>query len=181
MVRKILFFVFITFMLGCFYTGPRSEYGLPRRKIRPLPQNTDYNLIDTNAVYMIYARYHVNSLTKDTISFEYEKNQTYPYVGYLKFYSKGKLGLFVIHKEDTLQLQRCLFNPKKAKMGYYYIEGDRIRIRISTIGDATLYVSTTKGRIYNDTIDVSNKNNVHTIYVKKKIPVELIEGWSPDW
>ena len=181
MVKKILFFVLTTFMVGCFYTGPSSEYGLPRRKIRPLPQNTDYSLIDTNAVYIPYAYYFRNDITKDIISFQYQKEETYPYIGYLKFYSKGKLGLFVIHKEDTLQMERCLFNPKKAKMGYYYIEGDKIRTRISTIGDATLYIGNQKGRIYNDTIEVSNKNHFYTIYVKKKIPIEFIENWSPDW
>lgn len=180
-IKKVILYILIVSAVSCYYTGVRSEYGLPRRKIKPLPENTDYSKIDTNALYVPYAYYFKNTITREAIEFYKEKDDTYPYIGFLKFYSKGKLGLFIIPKADTLHMQRCFFDPKKAKMGYYHIEGEKIRTKISIIGDATLYISNKKGRIYGDTIELSSKNYYYQIYIKKKIPIQLLENWKPDW
>jgi len=154
---------------------------LPRRKIRPLPENTDYSKIDTMALYKLDSYYFYNSLEKKINDFTKKENDSYPYISYLKFYSKGKLGLFVISKQDTLNLQRCFFNPQKAKMGYYYIEGNKIKTKISTIGNATLHISRKKGFIYNDSIDIRHHNFYGNIFIKRNVPKELLEGWEPDW
>ena len=152
-----------------------------RRKIRPLPENTDYSKIDTMALYKLDSYYFYNSLEKKINDFTKKENDSYPYISYLKFYSKGKLGLFVISKQDTLNLQRCFFNPQKAKMGYYYIEGNKIKTKISTIGNATLHISRKKGFIYNDSIDIRHHNFYGNIFIKRNVPKELLEGWEPDW
>lgn len=74
------------------------------------------------------------------------------------------------------------FDPKKAKMGYYHIEGEKIRTKISMIGDdTTSYIGNKKRRIYNDTIELSSKNHYYTIYVKRETPIEILENWNPDW
>ena len=182
MVRKIiiLLILFVS-TTACWYIGKTSEYGLPRRKIRPLPENTDYSKIDTMALYKLDSYYFYNSLEKKINDFTKKENDSYPYVSYLKFYSKGKLGLFVISKQDTLNLQRYFFNPQKAKMGYYYIEGNKIKTKISTIGNATLHISRKKGFIYNDSIDIRHHNFYGNIFIKRNVPKELLEGWEPDW
>ena len=57
-----------------------------------------------------------------------------------------KITLYKIKK--TPLKRRCFFNTQKAKMGYYYIEGNKIKTKISTIGNATLHISRKKGFIY---------------------------------
>ncbi|MBI1669906.1 hypothetical protein I7X29_15105 [Capnocytophaga sp. p1a2] len=133
------------------------------------------------ALYKLDSYYFCNSLEKKINDFTKKENDSYPYISYLKFYSKGKLGLFVISKQDTLNLQRCFFNPQKAKMGYYYIEGNKIKTKISTIGNATLHISRKKGFIYNDSIDIRHHNFYGNIFIKRNVPKELLEGWEPDW
>ena len=159
MVRKIiiLLILFVS-TTACWYIGKTSEYGLPRRKIRPLPENTDYSKIDTMALYKLDSYYFYNSLEKKINDFTKKENDSYPYISYLKFYSKGKLGLFVIS-----------------------IEGNKIKTKISTIGNATLHISRKKGFIYNDSIDIRHHNFYGNIFIKRNVPKELLEGWEPDW
>lgn len=179
MVRKVSYLFLVFILYSCCYTGIRSPNGLPRRKIHPLPMNTDYTLIDTMALYKIDYFYSRNGLTKEVSRHYKDIDNTYPYTSYFKFYAKGKVGLFIIPKKDTLHLERGLFNTEQAKMGYFYI--DKNRIRISTIGDCNLYISNDKGSISKDTIDVINKNNIGIVHIRKEVPKELLEGWEPDW
>jgi len=172
--------VLICFM-GCCYNGPTSPYGLPRKRIKILLKNIDYGGVDTLAVYKSYANYAYNNLSKKIIYFEKTDDNTYPYVSYLKFYENGKVGLFVISKKDTLNLKRCTFNPKMAKMGYYHITENKIKIKISTLANCNLYISRKKGYINEDTITIEGNNQHGSIYVKKKIPKEFLEDWLPDW
>jgi hypothetical protein len=91
------------------------------------------------------------------------------------------MGLFIILKKDTANLTREMFNPLKAKMGYYSITGDVIKTRLSTIGDCTLYISNKKGYVRNDTLSLEEKYHHGSIYIKKIVPDELLKNWSPDW
>lgn len=180
-IRKIII-SFITFicLVGCCYNGIRNSYGLPRKKIKPLEKNINYEGIDTLALYEIYAYYGYNNISKEPLYFQKASENSYPYLSYLKFYKDGKLGLFVISK-DSLNLNRDMFNPKKAKMGYYYLNGNKIKTKISTIGNCDLYISNGKGFVYQDTIKIENNTQHGSIYVKKNIPKQLLENWKPDW
>jgi len=56
-----------------------------------------------------------------------------PTTTYLKFYSKNKVGVFILSKQESLNLQRSFFNPQKAEMGYYYVKGNDNKIEIKFI------------------------------------------------
>lgn len=169
-------------MVSCCYKGIYSENGLPRKKIKAFPeQNISIENIDTLAIYKTKINFAINKMSKEYIYFEKEDDNTYPYVGYLKFYKNNKLGLFIIPKADSLNLSREYFNPSKAKMGYYHISGKKIKTKISTIGDCSLYISKQSGIIKGDSIIIMNNTNHGNIYLKKSIPKEYLENWKPDW
>lgn len=190
MVRKIiiLLILFVS-TTACWYIGKTSEYGLPRRKIRPLPENTDYSKIDTMALYKsevvyLYTTSLCGTKPKNIRIIEKEGEPYLPTITYLKFYSKNKVGVFILSKQESLNLQRSFFNPQKAEMGYYYVKGNdnKIEIKFSTIGAySTMQVNHRKGTIYNDSINIFGGNNIGEIYVKRNVPKELLEGWGPDW
>lgn len=180
--RVSVAFILLLTVSGCCYNGKLSDYGLPRKAITKLKNSTiDYSKIDTMALYKAEAGFNINSLTKEYTYYEKDVNNSYPYVSYLKFYQDGKLGVFIIPKTDTLALQRDFFNPVKAKMGYYNMNGKVLKIRIATIGDCTLYISDSEGTIQNDTLKMLNKNYSGKIYKKVTVPKSLLEKWKPDW
>lgn len=183
MVRRILSLVVFTIVISsCCYNGIKSTYGLPRKKITGFNKTSiEYEKIDTLALYKLETNYAYNSISKEYIYIEKDVKSNYPYSSYLKFYKNGKVGLFVIQKSDSLNLERDFFNPKRAKMGYFDIQGKSIRTRISTIGDCSLYVSDKRGEINGDTINLQNKNNHGNIYIKLNVKKDLLENWSPDW
>ena len=129
---------------------------------------------------MLEISYGLNSITKEYTFYEKEIIRDYPIAAYLKFYPENKVGLFLIKKPDTLNLKRYLFNPQNAKMGYYYIEGNRIFTKITDIQQCEFNVIKSNGKISNDTIEEFDHNGGN-IYVKKNIPKEYIEKWKPDW
>jgi hypothetical protein len=182
MVSKKTLVVAISFIIfySCCYTGRKSEFGLPRNDIKRLDIPLSYEFIDTIAVYKLVADCFYNKSLKKVILFK-NQHENYPYTSYLKFYRNGKLGLFIIPKEDTINLTKKHFNPEKAKMGYYFIEDNKIKTRISTIGDCALYIANDKGTIVGDSITLLNKNGIGNIFVKRKVPKEILEGWTPDW
>ena len=162
--------------------GKRTVYGLPRKNISSLKGGEEnYKLIDTFVLYKAEIDYHYNTSLKEYSYYERADDNTYPYISYHKFYSNGKLGLFIIPKKDTASLTRNDFNPLKAKMGYYSITDNLIKTRIATIGDCSLYIANEKGYLRGDTLKIENKTHHGTIYIKKNIPKELITGWTPDW
>ena len=167
---------------SCCYVGKRTMYGLPRKNIAPLKgDKISYKDIDTNAIYKLVIDYHYNTSLKQYSYYERADDNTYPYISYLKFYSNRKLGLFVILKKDTMNLNRDVFNPLKAKMGYYSVTNNVLRTRIATIGDCSLYVSNEKGYIRNDTLMLEEKHHHGSISIKKEVPGEILKNWTPDW
>jgi hypothetical protein len=168
--------------------GKRTIYGLPRKNISRL-KGGDTNYIDTTVLYKAAIAYLSNHSPSKQYShynrysyYEREDYNSYPYISYFKFYGNGKLGLFFILKKDTANLTRDDFNPLKAEMGYYTVNGNIVKTRISTIGAyCTLHISNEKGYIKDDTLSLENKNHHETIYLKKIVPNELLENWSPDW
>jgi len=182
MVKKIIIHSFIAIILtGCCYNGKVSDYGLPRREIKKLDRTILYGAIDTLALYKLTNSFHFNSLSKEYTFLEKDIYNSYPNASYLKFYPNGKLGLFIIPKTDTLKLERSFFDPQRAKMGYYYINGNSIKTRISAIGDCSLYLSNKKGTIENDKILINDNSGHGNIYIKKEVPKVILENWKPDW
>jgi hypothetical protein len=180
-IKGILYIFLLSTFLGCCYNGKVSEYGLPRKEIRRLKPSITYVKIDTLSLYKAVISFHFNNLSNEYTYFEKNDNNSYSYTSYLKFYPEGKVGLFIIPKADTLQLERYLFNPSRAKMGYYWIEGASIRTRISTIGDCSLYISNKKGTIKGDSINLQDNTHHGNIYIKKQVSSELLKNWKPDW
>lgn len=181
MVRNIIFVVIFMIITGCCYSGKVSKYGLPRKEIKKINGVSDYSKIDTTSIYKLEIDFAYNKLEKEYVYYEKSDNNTYPYSSFLKFYSNGKLGLFVIPKEEISKLNREHFNPERAKMGYYFVSGNLIKTRISTIGDSGLYISNKNGFIQNDSITIQDKNNYGGVYVKKIIDKNLLKIWKPDW
>lgn len=182
MVNKRIIILILSFLIfnGCCYTGRISEFGLPRKEIRELDKPLSYDLIDTLSVYKLEINYFYKKASNEITFIEKDDENKYGYTSYLKFYRNGKLGLFVIPKEDMTNLTKEHFNPQKAKMGYYYINGNEIKTRISTIGDCTLYIANNKGEIIHDSI-ILKESGFGNIYVRRKVPKEFLEGWIPDW
>ena len=182
-LKNCLFIISLPlFFVSCCYNGIYSENGLPRKKIKQFRDSSiSIENIDTLSIYKSKINFAKNELTDQYIYFEKEDDNTYPYVGYLKFYKDNKLGLFIIPKADTLKLTREYFNPSKAKMGYYYISGKSIKTKISTIGDCSLFISKKSGVINGDSIVLKNNSNHGNIYLKQRIPIEYLENWKPDW
>ena len=115
---------------------------------------------------------------------QYEKDieYDYPYTSYIKFYPRGKFGLFIIKKADTIYLKREDFNPKKAKMGYYIEkENKKIETKLETIGDCSLYISKKIGYIKEDSLFRIDRNGRGDIFIKTKVPSNLFNKWKPDW
>lgn len=140
--RGILYFILTVLVSGCCYIGKRTMYGLPRKRIQPLKGgNISDKYIDTTVLYKLAISYHYNTSLKKYSYFEAGNNISYPYISYLKFYSNGKLGLFVIPKNDTNNLTKDTFNPLKAKMGYYIFKNNVLSTKIATIGNCSLYIS----------------------------------------
>ncbi len=183
MVNKIIILsIILSCCFGCCYTGKRTIYGLPRRNIKTIKNSTTNNsIIDTNALYKAEIDFHYNTSLNEYSYYDRVDDNKYPYVGYHKFYSNGKLGLFIIPKKDTANLKREYFNPLRAKMGYYSIIDSSIITRISTIGDCSLYISNKSGVIKGDTLILQNKRHHGTISIKRKVNRSLLEGWKPDW
>lgn len=174
----------IFFLLsGCYYTGKKSSYGLPRRPIKTFENHlNNYTYIDTAVLYKADIDFHYNNSLKRYSYYDKVDDNPYPYVSYLKFYGNGKVGLFVISKSDTTNLTHEDFNPQKAKMGYYMSTSDGlIKTHISTIGDGTLFISKEEGIAWNDSLKLQKSTNHGTIYKKIKIPDTLIRNWQPDW
>lgn len=119
MVRRrvyILILLSICF-IACCYKGPYTSYGSIRQKIRSFSKITEnYELIDTTALYKLDAiqEYTHYNLTEKRVSF-YEKDDAhyYPYTQYFKFYSNGKLGVFLFPNETLYFLNvKCLILRK---------------------------------------------------------------------
>jgi hypothetical protein len=182
MVKRISILIISTFIItSCCYWGKTTEYGLPRRNIKGLGLTISYTGIDTMALYKSVYNFQYNTSTKKYSYLENEDDNTYPYISYMKFYSEGKFGLFVIPKRDTLDLKREFFNPLKAKMGYFTQDGTLLKTKLATIGDCTLYISKKSGSVNGDTIVLQDKRYHGSIYVKRQVSEELLKGWKPDW
>lgn len=179
--RKILIIIIATLICGCCYSGPKSIYGLPRKKIEAFKEFENYNdVIDTTALYKLEINYFYNSSLKKYTYYEKEKDIEYSYASYLKFYDKGKMGVFIILKKDTAKLNRSFFEPAKAKMGYYKVDKlGKVYYRISTIGDCSLYISNKTGYVKRDSLFL--QDHYGGIYVKKKVPENWLKNWNPDW
>lgn len=179
LLKVTIYIKCIVLLESCCYSGITSEYGLPRKIISKYNKNTIVN-IDTMAVYKYYAYFKYSKSDTKIMYYNKEENSKYPYISYLKYYSNGKVGLFVIPKTEVLN--RELFNPKRAKMGYYYqYNTDNIRQKISTIGDCSLYISEKEGYVKGDSIVLFDKYGHSSVYKKINISEENILNWNPDW
>lgn len=127
--------------------------------------------------------FFVNGKENRDTTYERDDKNKYRYTSYLQFYNSGKVGLFIIHDEDTAKLTRSLFNPQKAKMGYYKIEGsNKLYTRSSTIGSSLMLIMNNSGYIKKDSIFLKNdKENYGHIYIKKVVDPQLLSDWKPDW
>lgn len=178
MVRNLSIYILILFFISsCCYTGRYSEYGYPRKSISSYKQlNNSTAKIDTTIIYKLDASF-INTVSN---YYKKEDESEYPNFIYLKYYAKNKVGLFIIDKLKVLE--RDDFNPKKAKMGYFFeYENGNIKQKISTIGDCTLYISKHMGYTNNDSIVFIDKNLYGDIYKKVQLPKEFLENWQPDW
>ena len=181
---KYIFFLIglSSLFVSCCYNGIYSKDGLCRRKINDYKlKNTLIENIDTLAVYKEKINFALNTITKEYVYFEKSEENTYPYVSYLKFYPNNKLGLFIIAKSDTLKLTREHFNPSKATMGYYFLDGNKIRIKFSIVFQCSHQTLGEKGIINKDSITTLQSGHSGTIYVKRNVEKEYIENWKPDW
>ena len=67
-------------------------------------------------------------------------------------------------------------------MGYFSeYEKGKIKQKISTIGDCTLYISEKNGTVEKDSIVLYDKNSFGYVYKKIKVPQEYLQNWKPDW
>lgn len=166
---------------SCCYRGKSSGGGFPRKEIRPFPKtNVSVGNIDTLAVYKLNLIYSYNPSTESYSYREKDEKNAFPNTGYLKFYPNNKLGYFVIPKSDTMKLTRAHFNPQNAMMGYYYLEGNNLKIKTSFIGQCELIVLKSQNKIIGDSIIASDKRNGR-IYVKQSLPKDFFTNWKPDW
>ena len=169
-------------LISCCYNGLYSKNGHCRKKIHDYKlKNTKIDNIDTLAVYKEKINFAINSITKEYVFFEKNDDNSYPYVSYLKFYSNNKVGIFSIAKSDTLKLTREYFNPSKATMGYYFIEGNKMKIKFSIVFQCSHQILRKKATINKDSITTLQSGHSGTIYEKLNIPIAYLENWKPDW
>ena len=169
-------------LISCCYNGLYSKNGHCRKKIHDYKlKNTKIDNIDTLAVYKEKINFAINSITKEYVFFEKNDDNSYPYVSYLKFYSNNKVGIFSIAKSDTLKLTREYFNPSKATMGYYFIEGNKMKIKFSIVFYCIYQILRKKATINKDSITTLQSGHSGTIYEKLNIPIAYLENWKPDW
>jgi hypothetical protein len=181
---KNIFLLFsLTFLfISCCYNGLYSKNGSSRRKINDYKlKNEKIDNIDTLAVYKEKINFAINTITKEYVFFEKNDDNSYPYVSYLKFYSNNKIGIFRIAKSDTLKLTREHFDPSRATMGYYFIEGNKMKIKFSIVFQCSHQILREKGTINKDSITTIQSGHSGTIYVKRNIPRAYLENWKPDW
>ncbi|SDY21799.1 hypothetical protein SAMN05444397_10172 [Flavobacterium aquidurense] len=169
-------------VISCCYNGLYSKNGSSRRKINDYKhKNAKIDNIDTLAVYKEKINFAINNISKEYVFFEKNDENSYPFVSYLKFYSNNKVGIFSIHKSDTLKLTRAHFNPSKATMGYYFIEGNKMKIKFSIVFQCSHQILREKATINKDSITTLQSGHSGTIYVKRNIPIAYLENWKPDW
>jgi len=101
--------------------------------------------------------YSFNPNTKECNYYEKDEINTFPNTSYLKFYPNNKIGYCTIAKSDTMNLSRNHFNPQNAKMGYYYLDRDKIKIKTSFIGQCELVIHKSQGKIVGDSIIQTDK------------------------
>ncbi|MFC6877726.1 hypothetical protein ACFQZF_08255 [Flavobacterium myungsuense] len=186
--NTFLLFILFLLMVSCCYKGLYSKNGVCRRKINDYKyKNSTIDNIDTLAVYKEQINFAKNSITKEYVYFEKIDDNSYPYVSYLKFYSNNKVGIFNIAKSDTLKLTREHFDPSKASMGYYLIEGNKVKMKFSIVFQCSHQILREKGTINKDSITALQSLTAlqsgysGTIYVKRDIPKTYLENWKPDW
>lgn len=178
-IKYIYVIIILATCSGCWYMGKKTSYGLPRKNIKPLAVgDISSTNIDTSAIYKAVVSFKD---TKHHYYYEKEADNPYRSDSYLKFYNNGKLGLFIIRKEDSSNLKRELFNPLQATMGYYSIKGEAMTTKHAFLGDGGIIVSKMKGYARNDTLLLRDKNSRGTIYIKKYVPPGLVDNWTPDW
>jgi len=133
--------------------------------------------IDTLVIYEEYNRVSYTGLQSHIVNMVARKNDYHnSFYSVYRFYNNGCFNVFILNKENKL-LKKELFDPNYAGYrGVYYhekkqIKGDRIT-QVSGIG--TMGKITETFEFKGDTLFIRRKNKWNYIYIKRKIPAELL-------
>lgn len=196
MVRIIVCLLLSLQMVSCCYRGKTTAYGWIRKEIIIPSRAGDsklYSLIDTNFVYEQVSGFSRNSghLPNDT-----SRGQTF-----LRFYSRGRVSKFPAtnyiapegsyerkkYKQDSnpREITREDFDPNNSLMGYAYVKDVNVYLKLLVLNQCQATVNKTRLIINNDTLievysDLKRETERY-FYVKRKVPAELLAGWTPDW
>lgn len=189
MVKKLSVIFILLSLSSCCYRGMRNSFGSPRKimNVKKLVNNDIYTKIDTTSLYEL--KYYITNkggLIPENMDF----GSTF-----LKFFKNGKVGEFGFgydHKNykpiPNYKCRRDDFNPKKFRMGYFYIDGNEIKMRKFGIKFCKRNLFVSKIEILGDTIierirtdALLGEYDEGRLYIKKSIDRKLIDGWYPDW
>lgn len=165
MVRIVTLF-FLVFLLSC--SPAKNEFGQERFRasrftIKPVENAEFYKRVDTSAVYVLTSIYNNGNFVINIAHC-------------LKFYKDGRVGDFSNYNLDKKEF----LNPKKAEMGYYKFENDKLEIEfMSHSAQAGNFLAKEKVSIKGDRI-VSFDGEFRYEYVKKKLPEDYLI-YRPDW
>ena len=165
MVIKLFSIISLLLTVSCVSRLTREQ---ELKKLKPfkLNKNTNnsvFNIIDTNFIYK-----PINDNTR------------LQYYSIIKFYTNGKVGSFVVYKNE--KIERNTFNPKRADIGIYnYNNGNKIVVEFSTIRQGNKYLYRENVVCTKDTIKIIGEKSIGIFVKDKTIPKEWLEGWKPDW
>lgn len=185
MVRSFVSFFILLTLYSCCYKGVRNEFGYARKKIK-VPKITDkdiFNEIDTMSVYEL--KYVLTNMNVKLIHNPNDNKGR----DFLRFYGNGKVSSFTVGYDKTTfkyDSQHIIikedFDPKKSRMGYFYNDGDKIRIKQFGAEYCKAFMVKGEIEVKNNTLIIHEKyGSEQKVYIKSNIGREYLEKWKTDW
>ncbi|WP_431164496.1 hypothetical protein [Tenacibaculum halocynthiae] len=134
--------------------------------------------IDTTVIYEEFNTVSYFGLEATNVNIVARKNYRDPYTNYevYRFYKNGLFNLFILNRNDSI-LQKEMFDPLYTGWrGVLYKEKEELKGDLITqvSGTGTIGKITINFQFKGDTLFVSRKNKWNDIYIKRKIPTELL-------
>lgn len=160
-VSLLLFLI----LMGCslkFNEFNQKRYPISRFKIKPIENTAFYELVDTSSIYVLINIYNFSNLEVKIPNA-------------IKFYKNGRVGMFKNSFDDLSSL-----NPKKAEMGLYKLQKNKLEMEFITYSAQAGYFSIKSNIIIKGDTIFRNNGDFEYTYLKHPLPSEFLV-YKPDW
>ncbi|MBS4039494.1 MAG: hypothetical protein KGZ81_02725 [Flavobacteriales bacterium] len=140
----------------------QKRYPISRFKIKPIENTAFYELVDTSSIYVLINIYNFSNLEVKIPNA-------------IKFYKNGRVGMFKNSFDDLSSL-----NPKKAEMGLYKLQKNKLEMEFITYSAQAGYFSIKSNIIIKGDTIFRNNGDFEYTYLKHPLPSEFLV-YKPDW